>query len=199
MQRGTNPAIARQAPAAESRRAEAGLVERAAAGDAVAFGELYAAHLDAIYRHLCFRVRDVEVAAELTQEVFLKAYRSLDSLRRPERFRAWLFRIAHHKALNHLRRHSESRIADRLLESQPAAGPEPEELASRQIEMDRVIEAAAGLTELQQQVLALRFISGLTVAETADIMDRKANAIRNLQHNALAALRRRLPEQGPSR
>ncbi len=199
MQRGLGSAIAEGAAAGESARAEVGLVERAARGDAAAFGELYASHLDAIYRHIAFRVRDAETAADLTQEVFLKAYRSLDALQNPERFRAWLFRIAHHSVLNHLRRKSEVRAEDEMLEQRPAGGPAPEDLAGSRLEMDRVLRAASGLTELQQQVLALRFISGLSVAETASIMDRKPNAIHNLQHNALAALRRRLDQQEPTR
>lgn len=192
-------AVAKQGSVAESAQSVAGLVERAAAGDAAAFGELYAAHLESIYRHIRFRVRDAETAADLTQEVFLKAYRSLDALRQSERFGAWLYRIAHNCVLNHQRRGNERRAEVELLDRQPADDPSPEELAGRSLHLDQVLAATAELTDLQQQVIAFRFISGLSVTETAAIMDRKPNAIHNLQHNALAALRRQLQRSEPRR
>jgi RNA polymerase sigma-70 factor (ECF subfamily) len=52
------------------------------------------------------------------------------------------------------------------------------------------------LTELQQQVVALRFGAGMSLQETADIMGRSVNAIKNLQHKALGALRRHLEPMG---
>lgn len=183
---------------AEESRCEAATVARAARGDAAAFGELYVAHLDAVYHHVLFRVRDPEAAAEISQEVFVKAFRALTTLRRHERFRAWLLRIAHNAALNYRRREADAVVAVEVLDRQPSAEAAPEDLAGRALDLERVTAAAAGLTELQRQVIALRFISGLTVAETASILGRQPNAVHNLQHHALAALRRRLaaPEGG---
>lgn len=175
-----------------SRGSDAGLAERAALGDAAAFGDLYATHLDAVFCYVRFRVRDEETAADITQDVFLRAYRSLDTLRQAERFRAWLFRIAHNAVLNHLRRRNAYGAEAAVTEHHPAPDRTPEERAGQSLDMAAVLEAAEGLTDLQRQVIALRFLSDLTVAETAEILERTPNAIHNLQHNALAALRRQL-------
>ena len=68
------------------------------------------------------------------------------------------------------------------------------------IDAGQVERAVAHLTELQRQVVALRFGAGLSLTETAEILRRSENAIKNLQHNALVALRRRLqqPQGGTS-
>lgn len=192
VQRSIEAAVTQRRGISEVAASEPALVARAARGDRAAFGELYQAYLDRVYGHVCFRLHDAETAADLTQEVFLKAFRKLDTLKQTDRFAAWLFQIAHNAVINHQRRRWDRPTEAALLDRLPAGDPMPEEAVGQELDLDRVLEAAAGLTDLQRQVLALRFVSGLSVAETASIMDRRPNAIHNLQHNALAALRRQL-------
>jgi RNA polymerase sigma-70 factor (ECF subfamily) len=59
---------------------------------------------------------------------------------------------------------------------------------------ESVVRAAQGLTEDQQQVIALRFVAGLTLAETAEILGRSDDAVKKLQRRALSSLRRFLDE-----
>ena len=66
--------------------------------------ELFAKHQNEIYAYLLRMLRDPELAADLTQDAFVKAYRAYDSLQKPENARAWLYQIAHRVALDHLRR-----------------------------------------------------------------------------------------------
>ena len=73
--------------------------------DAGAFVEaLFAKHQDEIYAYLLRMLRDPELAADLTQDAFVKAYRAYDSLEKPENARAWLYQIAHRVALDEIRR-----------------------------------------------------------------------------------------------
>lgn len=58
------------------------------------------------------------------------------------------------------------------------------------VERERIIQAASRLTELQRQVVALRFASGLSIRETAEVMGKSEGAVKNLQHHALRSLRR---------
>ena len=66
--------------------------------------ELFAKHQNEIYAYLVRMLRDPELAADLTQDAFVKAYKAYDSLQKPENARAWLYQIAHRVALDDLRR-----------------------------------------------------------------------------------------------
>lgn len=187
---------------------EARCVERALRGEPGAFGRLYQRHVEGVYAFVQFRVRDDRVAEDLTQDVFVNALRGLPQLRDPARFRPWLLRIAHHRILNHWRARSGAPDEVELpAEDDPAAPPLPAQLAAagdgplasveRGLDADAMRAALATLTDLQQQVVALRFVGGLSVAETAHAMDRSVSAVKNLQHHALRALRRRLEAAPP--
>ncbi len=71
------------------------------------------------------------------------------------------------------------------------------EAAEASLDRGHIMAATARLTDLQQQVIALRFSAGLSIRETAEVMQRSEGAIKNLQHHALRALRRELgPAEG---
>lgn len=187
-------------PAASAQAVEAGLAARAVRGEAGAFGQLYQQHLDGVYRFVHFRVRDEALAEDLTQDVFLSALRHVGELKAPERFRSWLLTIAHNRVANHwrdaaLRPLPANRLPDNAAE---AAGPTLAtdeggyEAVALRLDAATVLSATERLTELQQQVVALRFVAGLSLAETAQAMGRSVNAVKNLQHHAVASLRRNL-------
>jgi RNA polymerase sigma-70 factor (ECF subfamily) len=171
-------------------------------GEPGAFGQLYQLHVDAVYRYLRFRVPDDELAEDLTHDVFVSALRHIGELRAAERCRAWLFQIAHNRLSNHWRDASlrplpAARLPDPSLlpEDAPAGGAVEEdgyEAVAHRIEAAGAVAAMDRLTELQREVLTLRFVAGLSLVETAEAMDRTVNAVKNLQHHALARLRQHL-------
>lgn len=185
------------------------LVEQAKAGDRQAFGRLYQQHVDRVYSFVAFRVRDAELAEDLTQEVFVQALRALEGYDWRGSIAPWLLRIARNTVTDHWRRRA--RRPERPLSAvefgdeddehgragRLAAELDPADLARADLVLDRelVVSAARSLTELQQQVLALRFASGLSIRETADVMGKTEGAIKNLQHHAVKALRRQLREE----
>ena len=165
------------------------LVARARAMEAAAWDQLYAAHYAAVYRYCAFRIVVPEAAEDLAAEVFLEAVRGIGRYQyRGTTIRAWLYRIAHNLTADERRR----RLRRGLMETAPSAGaPDPAEadfapaLAAR-----RDLQVAlAKLTEDQQQVVVLRFLEGLSMAEVACIMKRPAGAIKSLQHRAVLRLR----------
>lgn len=173
------------------------LVKRAMSGERGAFGQLYQRHVDAVFNYLYFRVRDVGLAEDLAQDTFVRAYKGISRLRRPERFEAWLMRIAHNRVLNHWREQAarpETVGGSVMADEAAATAAATDALAplEHRLAAEAVLRAAAELTDLQHQVIALRFVSGLSVAETATVMGRSVNAVKNLQHHALAGLRRHL-------
>jgi RNA polymerase sigma-70 factor (ECF subfamily) len=171
---------------------ETRLLKRAVAGDAEAFGDLYELYLNMIYRYVFYRVGDVHQAEDLTEMVFLKVYESLPRFqigRIP--FRAWVYRIAHNSLVDHYRTRKES---DPLSEHGAIvdSDPRPEESLIAQERSERLAAAIGELNADYQQILTLRFISGLSHEEAAEILGRSVGAARVLQHRALKALKGKL-------
>lgn len=186
---------------------ERALVDRARAGDGQAFGLLYERYVDRVYSFVLFRVRDESVAEDLTQDVFIQVLRGLDGYDWRGTLAPWLLRIARNTVIDHWRRLG--RRPERPMSAVEAeidgddedsligrVADEEGEMAIGQAEawLDRAAfqRAAAQLTDLQREVIALRFASGLSIRETADAMSRSEGAIKNLQHHAVRALRRAL-------
>ena len=175
---------------------EQALVLRAQKQDGEAFAELYERYFDRIYRYTALRIGDRTEAEDITQQVFLKALKSLPSFKwRNVPFGAWLFRIAHNQVVDHLRKRQRSPSVD-VEEVQLVADDDPQRFAEKSQEMDMVMKAAEKLTVAQQQVVSLRFAAELSVAEVSAVMGRSQGAVKALQHSAIAALRRILkPEE----
>jgi RNA polymerase sigma-70 factor (ECF subfamily) len=158
------------------------LLRRARAGDTRAYGRLVLAHQDRIYGLIVRMVRDSSLAEELTQDAFLKAYRSLDSFREEARFTTWLYRIAVN--LCHDQRHSlaaRKRERETDLDEQEHGTLDP---TSRPDEAMEASEAAAhfqaGLDALEpkyREAFLLRHQEGLSYEEIAGILEiSKSNA-----------------------
>jgi RNA polymerase sigma-70 factor (ECF subfamily) len=173
---------------------ESGLTERAIAGDAEAFGELYRLHMDAIYRYIYFRVDNEKDAEDLTERVFLKAWEALDGYeQRGNRFGSWLYRIAHNVVVDHHRRHRPL-FSTPLLERGDWTSDEPSAL-EQIIEAEEASALASAITDLPeeyQQIIMLRFVEGMRHAEVGEIMNKSEGACRAMQRRALLALHRRL-------
>lgn len=168
-------------------------------GDRTAFDRLYRGHLPLVFRAILFQVRQRELAEDICQEVFLQAYRSLGELRDPDRFRVWLLRIAQNRVRNHWRDQSRRPAppADyERVDMSVSLEQDPRATAEQLLLSQEVIGAMERLTALQRQVVVLRFIVGLSAAEAGAILDRSENAVHNLQHHGLAALRKQLAPSG---
>ena len=178
------------------------LVRAAQEGNLSAFGQVYEAYYLRVYRYAAARVGQGAEAEDVAQEVFVKALGSLHKFTfTGPPFAAWLFRIAHNLIIDRAR-HMKAASAATSGPPAPlddalslAGGENVEEQAIRSLDMEAVREALGQVTQLQRQVIELRFIAGLSLAETAAVMGRKENAVKALQHSALGALRRRLAPQ----
>jgi RNA polymerase sigma-70 factor, ECF subfamily len=177
---------------------ERALVEAATKGVEDAWTTLYERHYQAVYRYLYGRTGNPIVAEDLAADVFVAAVSSIARYRGERPFGAWLFGIARNIALDHGRRNGRrSRILSRLWPRQEPDAPDPIESvpSADRLEADVVVErldlvsAISGLTEDQREVVALRYFAGLSTAETAAVMQRKAAAVYSLHARALIALR----------
>jgi len=171
-----------------------GLVERAAGGDFEAFGELYSIHLDRIYRYVFYQVKDKMTAEDVTEEVFLKAWKAIDSCKgKGQTFSSWLYRIAHNHVVDNLRS-SRKCLATEEMETLLEVGVLELE-AEGKLEQQELLEAISCLPQNQKQVIILKFIEGLDNLEIEQTMGKSQGAIRVLQMRALATLRQRLSRE----
>ena len=175
------------------------LVRAAQEGNLAAFGQVYEEYYLRVYRYAAARVGPGAEAEDVAQEVFLKALNSLHKFKfTGPPFAAWLFRIAHNLIIDRARHVKAATAATSgppadLDQALGVAGNENvEEQALLSLDTEALREALGKVTRLQRQVIELRFIAGLSLAETAGVMGRKENAIKALQHSALGALRRLL-------
>lgn len=170
------------------------LLARAIQGDAEAFGDFYERYLDEIQRYIFYRVANRFDAEDLTEIVFLKAWESLPNAETTiVKPRAWLYRIAHNIIVDHYRtsRATAELPARQLHDGHPSL--------EHQIQVRDVQKQLADLIQSldanMQQVIACRFVSGLSHAETAQIMGIKEGHVRVLQLRALQKLRQMLEKE----
>jgi RNA polymerase sigma-70 factor (ECF subfamily) len=171
-------------------QAEEALVRRAQENDQEAFAQLYEAYFDKIYRYLMLRIGNEMEAEDMTQQVFLNALQSLGSFRwKGAPFSAWLYRIAHNQAVDHLRKRKK-RASVPLDESLASSGDSPHSTTELKMDIEELLRAAGRLTEAQREVISLRFSSELSIAQVAKVMGKSQGAVKALQHSAIVALRR---------
>jgi RNA polymerase sigma-70 factor (ECF subfamily) len=152
---------------------------------------LFAAHHSEIYAYLCRMVRDDELAADLTQEAFVKAYRAYDTLEDPNRARAWLYQIAGRTALDELRRRKIVRFVPWTGESRGTAAS-AEELVMRARLSGDLERALAKIPERQRQALLLSELNDMTGLELAEAMGVSHVAARALLTRGRESLRQAL-------
>jgi len=194
------PAQPVAAPAVDPSTGRVGqLVERAKAGDTDAFAQLYDRYLDTIYRYVYYRVGSRQLAEDLTSETFLRALRSMGTFTWQGRdFGAWLVTIARNLVADHFkssRFRLEVTIADMVAAEGAAESAESTEgVVLRSLTNATLLAAVKRLNPQQQECLVLRFLQGLSVAETAKIMGKNEGAIKTLQYRAVRTLAQLLPE-----
>jgi RNA polymerase sigma-70 factor (ECF subfamily) len=181
---------------ASSPQEQAGLVARAKEGDETAIRQLYRQHAPGIYVYVASRVRDPAVADDLTSKVFLRALEGLAQFEyRGIPISAWLYRIAHDRIADHLRRQARrptTPLEDECLPAQNGIGQEIE----ARLQIAQVSKALKRLTAEQHQVILLRFVAGFKPKEIAYVMDKSTSAIKMLQLRALARLRQLVAQTG---
>jgi RNA polymerase sigma-70 factor (ECF subfamily) len=174
------------------------IVARAQGGDADAFGELYDRYVDVVYRYIYYRVSNQTLAEDLTSETFIRALRRITSYTWQGRdFGAWLVTIARNLIADHFKsgRYRLEVATSDLVEAgadRSEEGPENEVLTG--ITNAALLDAVKSLNAEQQECISLRFLQGMSVAETAAIMGKNEGAIKALQYRAVKSLSRLLPQ-----
>jgi RNA polymerase sigma-70 factor (ECF subfamily) len=173
------------------------LVHAAQQGDTSAFAKLYDKYVDMVFRYVLFRVGDRELAEDVTSETFLRALRRIGTVSYQGRdVGAWFVTIARNLVLDHVKS-SRFRLEVATAEVDDSQrvefGPEQQVLA--RVTTEALLSCIEQLGDDQRECIALRFLHGLSVAETAEIMQRNEGAVKALQHRAVRRLAQLLPSE----
>ena len=166
------------------------LVIRAVNGDTFAFGELYIMYVEKIYSYVFSHYRNKTFAEDVTEEIFLKAWKAIKTCRgREDTFVSWLYRIARNHLIDEIRK----------LKRRPSIDTDVIEVflpsddrSEGYLEQQELMSYIDKLPENQRQVILLKFIEGLNNEEISQVMGKSQGAIRILQMRALDNLRKEL-------
>jgi RNA polymerase sigma-70 factor, ECF subfamily len=171
------------------------LVELARGGDGEAFGLLYDHYQPSVYRFVYYRTRSQTLAEDLTSETFLRALRNMSGFRwQGKDFGAWLMTIARNLCTDHFkagRTRLELTTEDMGAHDDATESPEHEVLAGLTNEV--LLDGLRQLSDEQRDCLIMRFLQGLSIAETAEILGRSEGAVKQLQLRGVRNLARLIP------
>ncbi|ASU81322.1 RNA polymerase subunit sigma-70 [Actinopolyspora erythraea] len=175
-------------------------VRAAQHGDNQAFGRLYDQYAHLVYRYVLLRVSDHCLAEDITSETFARALRRIASVSYQGRdVAAWFITIAKNLLLDHIKS-SRNKLEVPLADPGEANGgtaqhpPGPEQHVLAEAAHHELMDCVRRLNPDQRECIRLRFLLGLSVTETATLMNRNEGAVKALQHRAIRRLAQLLPD-----
>jgi RNA polymerase sigma-70 factor (ECF subfamily) len=177
------------------------LAARARAGEEGAFAALYRMHQAGIYTFIRSQVREAELAADLTQDTFVRAWESLPRLRKVGAFRGWLYQIARNLVRDEVKsgrarlEMPASAVASedgRELPEPAAEGERPEELLMSEEVKGEVWRALESLPAEQREAVVMHHMEGMGMKEIAEVMGVRPGTVMSRLARAREALRKRL-------
>lgn len=184
---------------------DAAIMLRVAAGDEAGFNFLVQKHNRGMIRFLFRMVHNQAIAEELTQEVFLRVYRSRESYRAEAKFTTWLYRIATNLAVNHARDTRHERAAHTVYLDEPdtetgttpdVADDEPivEQKLLRDERMAAIKKHVMALPERQRMAVLMHKYEGMDYRQIGDVLKLSESATKSLLFRAYETLREKLKD-----
>ena len=179
--------VDKQSKKQTNKEADLTLVRRAKKGDYRAFDLLVLKYQSRIVSIAFKFVKEIQLAEDISQESFIKAYRSIDSFREESAFYTWLYRITANTAKNYLDskgRRKESSISELSISENEdffelPTNDSPEQILMAQSLKDTIYDALSGLPEDTRTALSLREFEGLNYEEIAEIMNCPVGTVRS--------------------
>ena len=172
-------------------RSDEELVQRAKAGDSRAMDVLVDRHHGAVFRTCVAILREEDLAADASQDCFIKAFRALGRFRGDSAFRTWLLTIAGNEARGQLRkvgRRKERGLSENV-DTVSAPGHDPSTEVTLRSEVDRVRAAVDELPQKQRLSVSLRIDDGLSFREIGEIIGSSEGSARVNYHHGIRRLR----------
>jgi len=159
------------------------------------FAAFYDATLPQVYRYVAYRVGDTATAEDLTSEIFENALRAWNGRRKPEALMPWLFRIARNAVFSHYRQNGRREAVPlEAAAALPALDADPEQRLLEAEQRRRARQALQQLSRREQDLIALKFGSGMTNRELAPVLGLSESNVAVLLHRALRKIQSDLAE-----
>lgn len=170
------------------------LAKRAVQRDPVAWEQLFELHYQNVFRFVRYRLRSADEAEDIASQAFEVAYARADRFDfRGVPIEGWLFGIARNLVRDHIKKQGRRGIDDEFDDSLELSEPDHADAIGLRRDL---LEAMHELTPDQREVIELRFLLDKSVLDTAVMMDRSEDAVKNLQRRALAAMQRAMVGDG---
>lgn len=175
----------------EFRHTESALVQQAAMGDRSAFTALYEIHVDRVFRHVRYQVGDDSDAEDITQDVFIKAWKSVPKYKPTGApFVTWLIVIARNAIIDYYRSKKHTHHLDENYD--PQGGIDPVASVESDFGNAEIRDAVLKLKGDKKTVVIMRFVDGFSYEEIARALGKHSGAVRVIQHRALKELKEML-------
>ncbi len=162
--------------------------------ESLALAQIYDAYSPGLYRYAMRLLGDQHLAEDCVSETFSRFLQAIRGGRGPENFlQAYLYRVAHNWITDQFRH--EPLAAEELKDELGDEQPGPEEEANQRQRQARLRAALCRLTPDQRQVIMLKYLEGWENEEISHALTKPIGAVKSLQHRALAALQRALPDE----
>ena len=175
------------------------LVSRIADGSEEAFTTLVELHEKKIYNH-CFRMcQNKEDAMDLTQDIFIRIYKSIGSFKGQCALSTWIYRIAANMCIDHLRKKKKGNVISLNIENDqgeegvwelPDLSQAPEEIYTRTEMAEALEEGLKDLSDEHRQMILMRDLNHLSYDEIAEALELEAGTVKSRIHRARSQLRK---------
>lgn len=162
------------------------LVRRACGGEPEAFGELYELYAKDLYRYACYVLGSRQLAQDAVQDAVCAAFQQITSLRSPDAFKAWLFKILSNVCNKHIAEKSRQRNTVPLDETMEETLEAPPSTLDSSFELE---DEFACLSREERQIVMLAIVEGYKSNEIAAILDCPAGTVRSKLSRALKKMR----------
>lgn len=152
----------------------------------------YSEHL---FRYIVKMVRDVHEAEDITQETFIKAYKSFNLQSEIKNPKLWLCRIAHNLTVDYIRKQAPIKVIKDIF-VQPNNEPSTEEIIEIQENAKELYNALQSLKPSYREIIILRKIEGFSIRDTAQILKCSESKVKTKLFRALRALKNQLLKEG---
>lgn len=168
------------------------LLHRARQLDQEALAEIHDTYYPVIFKYMAFRLEDIQLAEDLTSEVFLRLIEALQDKTAPNKtIKGWLYGVASYvlkEQYRSQRKTPQSRLHENLISNELT----PAQETDKQLLFENLITNLNQLSEEQKNVLALRFGFDLPFCQVAEAMGKKEGAVKMIQARAIKTLSRQL-------
>ncbi len=174
------------------------LMRLAKTGDKNAYSQLYKLYFTPVFRYIYLRVKNKEEASDLAQTVFLKVFTALPNFTEQKKSPlAYFFTIARNTIIDYWRTKKKNKVDDFDAIAQKTAdnSEDPQKIYEKKEDQVFINRVLRELTDIQQEVIALKFISELSNKEIAELLGKTEEAVRQLQCRALRSLKDILKNQ----